>query len=192
VAGNPLPESSLLRGDLPNEEYPEDPKKASVKRLSWSPNEIELAIDAKEATTIYVNQNWAPEWRSSVGTVKSVEKLLAIDVPAGSYKLVLAYKDRALMACLSVSLLSLLVLLFVFAREGLRWMRAESARWSTLATWPDELPVEGEPAPSESAAASESADGTESAAASESADAKDPDATDADATDADATDADAS
>ncbi len=148
VAGNPLPESPRLRGDLPQEEYPSDPAKASVKRLSWSPNEIELEVDAKEATTIFVNQNWAPEWRASIGTVKSVEKLLAVDVPAGKHTLVIAYRDRMLMACLLVSLLSLLGLLGVFAREGFRGLKAESVRWRTLPMWPDEVAAKAE-APAE-------------------------------------------
>jgi hypothetical protein len=139
VAGNPLPESALLRGDLAAEEYPVDPTKATVKRLSWSPNVIELEVDAREPTTIRVNQNWAPEWRANVGTVKSDEKLLAVDVPAGKNVVTLAYRDRALVACLLLSLLSLLAFIGVFAREGWRWFRAERARWSRLPKWPDEL-----------------------------------------------------
>ena len=139
VAGNPLPESALLRGDLPAEEYPVDPTKATVKRLSWSPNVIELEVDAHEATTIRVNQNWAPEWRTTVGTVKSDEKLLAVDVPAGKHVITLAYRDRALLACLLFSLVSLLALVGVFARDGWRWFREERTRWATMPTWPDEL-----------------------------------------------------
>lgn len=137
-AGNPLPVSPLLRGDLPAEEYPVDPRKATVKRLSWSPNEIELEIDAREATTIRINQNWAPEWRTSVGNVKNDERLLAVDVPAGKYTLTLAYRDRALIACLLVSVAASLLLLFVFGRDGWRWFRNERVRWATLPTWPDE------------------------------------------------------
>ncbi len=140
VAGNPLPESALLRADLPQEEYPEDPAVATVKRVSWSPNEISLEVDAKAPTRILVNQNWAPEWRASVGRVVSYEKLLAVEVPAGKNVVVLAYRDLRLMACLFVSLLSLLAFLAVFAREGVRWIRRERARWSTMPTWPDETP----------------------------------------------------
>lgn len=139
VAGNPLPESALLRADLPAEEYPVDPKKATVKRLSWSPNVIELEVDAKEATTVRVNQNWAPGWRTDVGTVKSDEKLLAVDVPAGKHVVTLAYRDRALLACLLFSFVSLLAFAGVFARDGWRWLREERARWTTMPTWPDEL-----------------------------------------------------
>ena len=138
VAGNPLPQSALLRGDLPQEEYPSDPAKATVTRKSWSPNVIELDVDAKEPTTIFVNQNWAPQWQSSVGTVKNHDMLLAVDVPAGKYTLELAYKDTLLRASLFLSLLSLLGVLYVFGRAGVGWVRAERLRWRTLPTWPDE------------------------------------------------------
>lgn len=147
VAGNPLPESALLRADLPAEEYPVDPAKATVKRLSWSPNVIELEVDAKEPTTIRVNQNWAPEWRTDVGKVKSDEKLLAVDVPAGKNVVTLAYRDRALMACLMVSLVSLLGMIGLLVRDTWKWFAAERVRWAGMPTWPDEVgkASEGEP-----------------------------------------------
>ncbi|MDB5212230.1 MAG: hypothetical protein JWO86_157 [Myxococcaceae bacterium] len=138
VAGTPLPQSALLRGALPQEEYPSDPTKATVTRKSWSPNVIELDVDAKEATTIYVNQNWAPQWQSSVGTVKDHEKLLAVDVPAGKYTMELAYRDRLLTVCLLLSLATLLGVLYAFGRSGWQWLQAERVRWRTLPTWPDE------------------------------------------------------
>lgn len=138
VAGNPLPESALLRGDLEQEEYAEDPSKATVKRLKWTPNEITLEVDAKEPTTVRINQNWAPQWRSDVGMVKSVDKLLAVDVPAGKSVVVLAYKDRFLDACLLVSLGTLLTLVYVFGRHGRRYLTRERARWQAMPTWPEE------------------------------------------------------
>jgi len=144
-AGNPLPESPLLRGDLEQEEYPVDPAKASVKRLSWTPNEITLEVDAKEPTTIHVNQNWAPEWTTSVGTVKNEQQLLAVEVPAGKSTVVVAFRDRMLMVCLLVSLLALLAVIAVFTREGYRWARLEIVRWRSLPTWPDELPTTAGP-----------------------------------------------
>lgn len=138
VAGNPLPQSARLRGDLPQEEYPADPTKATVTRKEWSPNKIELEVEAKEATTIFVNQNWAPQWRSSVGTVRNDEQLLAIDVPAGRHAMTIAYKDRLLVACLLVSLATLLGVGYVFGRGGWEWLQAERVRWRTMPTWPDE------------------------------------------------------
>ncbi|MBX3222236.1 MAG: hypothetical protein KF795_17085 [Labilithrix sp.] len=168
VAGNPLPESALLRGDLAQEEYPQDPTKATVKRLVWTPNEITLEVDAKEPTTVLVNQNWAAEWRSNVGVVKSVEKLLAVDVPAGKHVVVLSYKDRFLGACLLVSLASLLGVAFVLGRDGVRWAKRERARWATLPLWPHEIAepaataeTDGTAAPPEpSASASDEGDAT--------------------------------
>ncbi|HVJ91565.1 MAG TPA: hypothetical protein VM580_17300, partial [Labilithrix sp.] len=156
VAGNPLPESALLRGDLEAEEYPQDPSKATVKRLEWTPNKITLEVDAKEPTTVLVNQNWAAPWRASVGTVKSFEKLLAVDVPAGKNVVVLEYSDRFLNTCLLVSLASLLGVAFVLGRDGVRWAKRERARWDTLPMWPGGAPVAtngGVAAPGETSAA---------------------------------------
>jgi hypothetical protein len=141
VAGNPLPESALLRGDLKQEEYPQDPTKATVKRLEWTPNRIRLDVDAKEPTTVLVNQNWAPAWRTDIGSVKSHDKLLAVDVPAGKNVLTLEYKDRFLDACLLLSLATLLGVGFVVGRDGLRWVRRERARWATLPLWPGDPPT---------------------------------------------------
>ncbi len=159
VAGNPLPESKLLRGDLAQEEYPADPTKATVKRLDWSPNAITLDVDAKEPTTIYVNQNWAPAWRTDVGTVTSVEKLLAVDVPAGKHTVHLVYRDTFLYFCLLVSAASLLGLAFVFGRDGVRFVRKEAEAWKTMPWWPDQLPTDDEPpaaeGPDEASPASE-------------------------------------
>ena len=157
VAGNPLPESALLRGDLAQEEYPEDPTKATVKRLEWTPNAIKLEVDAKEPTTILVNQNWAPEWRASIGTVKSVEKLLAVDVPGGKNVVVLEYKDRFLTACLLVSLATLLGIAYVIGRDGVRWAKRERVRWATLPLWPDHATPAVKPTGADASAPGEAA-----------------------------------
>jgi hypothetical protein len=136
VAGNPLPESALLRGDLPQEEYAKDPQAATVKRVGWTPNKITLDVDAKEPTTIYVNQNWAPAWKSNVGTVKSVDKLLAVDVPAGKNSIVLTYADRFLELCLLVSIFSLLAVVYVLGRDAYRWGREKADGFDDLPLWP--------------------------------------------------------
>lgn len=137
VSGNPIPESALLRGDLPQEEYPEDPAKASVKRLDWSPNVIRLEVDAKEPTTVLVNQNYAPQWRASVGTVRDKEKLLAVDVPAGKHELVLSYKDRFLDFCMLVSLGTLLFVVGYLGRALYRAARREYEGFQDLPLWPE-------------------------------------------------------
>lgn len=138
VAGNPLPESALLRGDLPQEEYPEDPSKATVKRLKWTPNAIDLEVDAKEATTILINQNWAPEWRTSVGTVRNKEKLLAIDVPAGKNEITVAYKDRFLDFCLLVSFATTIAVAWYLGKTAYRAAKKAYDGFNDLPAWPDE------------------------------------------------------
>jgi hypothetical protein len=140
VAGNPIPESPLLRGDLPAEEYPASPAQGTVKRLSWSPNAIELEVDAREPMNVRVNQNWAPAWRTNIGTVKSEQKLLTVDVPAGKHIVRLEYRDYGLIACLLVSLATLLALLVLLARDALNAIRRLVRHWAALPMWPDERP----------------------------------------------------
>ncbi|MBX3231101.1 MAG: hypothetical protein KIT84_37190 [Labilithrix sp.] len=145
VAGIPVPESTRLRGDLPQEEYPADPNVATVKRISWSPNAIVLDVDAKAATTILVNQNWAPEWRSNVGTVRSEELLLAVDVPAGKHTLRLNYTSWVVYLSALLSLVTLLALLWYGGRHVVRAAKRERVRFETLPLWPVERDEEGPP-----------------------------------------------
>lgn len=83
----PWPASRLLRADAPAEEYLADPSSGSVRRLGWSPNRIVLAVELSRPGVLLVNQNWDSGWRSSVGTVRSEQGLLAVDLPAGSHRL---------------------------------------------------------------------------------------------------------
>jgi hypothetical protein len=136
VAGNPVPESALLRGDLQQEEYPEDASKATVKRLDWSPQAITLDVDAKEATTIRINQNWSSHWGSDVGTVRDEEKLLVVDVPAGKNTVHLRYRDYTTYFCLAVTLATLFALLRHAFRKTRAFLVTERDRWKTLPLWP--------------------------------------------------------
>ena len=136
VVGFTIPESPRLRADLPQEEYPADPALATVKRVSWSPNEIVLDVDAKAPTTIYVNQNWARQWRSSVGTVRSEEGLLAVDVPAGQHTLTLAYRDYVIYVSFWISLLTLAAILWFGVRQLIPWVKEQWAAFPALPAFP--------------------------------------------------------
>lgn len=136
VVGFTIPESPRLRADLPQEEYPADPALATVKRVSWSPNEIVLDVEAKAPTTIYVNQNWARQWRASVGTVRSEEGLLAIDVPAGKHTLTLAYRDYVVLFSFYVSLFTLLAIVGFGARQLVTWGKRWWAGFDALPAFP--------------------------------------------------------
>jgi hypothetical protein len=136
VSGNPVPESALLRGDLEQEEYPEDPAKATVKRLDWSPQAITLEVDAREATTVRINQNYDAHWRTDVGTVRDLDKLLVVDVPAGKNVVHVTYKDYTTYFCLAVSLATLIALLRRAFRGARAFVQEERTKWKTLPFWP--------------------------------------------------------
>lgn len=144
VSGNPIPQSHLLRGDLPAEEYPVDPNVATVKRLAWSPNAIDLEVDAKAPTTIHVNQNWSPHWKSDVGVARSDDRLLAVDVPAGKNVVHLRYRDGLQTFSLLLSAATLLFMIVVAARFVRAWGRATWKDFKAMPTWPDEVAAEQE------------------------------------------------
>jgi hypothetical protein len=120
-----FPESPLLRGDIPSEEYA-DAKDAKVTRTLWTPNRIVLHVDAAKPFDLLVNQNFHGAWRASRGEVFAKEKLLAVHAPAGQYDLVLTYRDWSVVIGGFVSvggLLALAVLLWPMARSRLRAVR---------------------------------------------------------------------
>jgi hypothetical protein len=127
--GIAIPESPLLRADLEAEEYPADPTIAKVKRLSWSPHEIVLAVEAAAPARVFVNQNWSRHWRTDVGKVVAFDELLAVDVPQGSHRVTLRYRDYTSIACFTISLTTLLVLLLYLARKGIGRLRDELVRY---------------------------------------------------------------
>jgi hypothetical protein len=80
----PFPTSPALRPDLPMEEYLTDPDAGTIRRVKWTPNAIELEAILKRPSTVVVNQNWQPGWSASLGTVRSKNGLLAVDLPVGT------------------------------------------------------------------------------------------------------------
>jgi hypothetical protein len=104
----PLDVSPLLRGDLPADEYLADPDAGTVRRVSWSPNEIVLEVDAKRPTTVLVNQNMGVGWRArGAALVEGGENgLLAARVDAGRHTVTFRYLPRSVLAGAVVSLLA--------------------------------------------------------------------------------------
>jgi hypothetical protein len=118
-----FPESPLLRADAPQEEYADPSGAAKVTRVSWSPNRLDLHVDARQPFDLLVNQNFHPAWRSSKGEVFSKEKLLAVHAPAGTYDVTLTYRDSRIIFGAVVSLGSLalaLALTWPLVRRRLR------------------------------------------------------------------------
>jgi hypothetical protein len=102
-------QSTELRGDLPQEEYLKDADAGTVRRVSWSPDRIDLQVDLTRPARVYVNQNWHAGWHSSVGAVVSESGLLAVDLDAGSHALTLEFRPRSALAGLGTTLLGLVV-----------------------------------------------------------------------------------
>jgi hypothetical protein len=121
-----FPESPLLRGDIPSEEYADPTSDAKVTRTLWTPNRIVLHVDAPRSFDLMVNQNFHGAWRASRGEVFSKEKLLAVHAPAGQYDLVLTFRDWSVVVGGFVSVAGLLlvtVLLWPVVRSWLRAVR---------------------------------------------------------------------
>lgn len=131
ITGIPVPESPLLRGDLAREEYALDPA-AKVVRRDWTPNSLQLAVEATAATIVLVNQNYDRHWRSSLGTVVNHQGLLAVQVPAGKHVLQLQFRDWLLLTCIALSALTLAVLLGLWLAHGLGMVRGWWRQWRQL------------------------------------------------------------
>jgi hypothetical protein len=116
-----VPQSKLLRGDLAQEEYLRSPDDGTVVRRAWSPNEIDLHASLTHPARLFVNQNWHPGWRSSVGTVAQEDGLLAVDLPAGENDVRLRFRSRAALGGLAVTVAALVA-------AALLWRRSKAGK----------------------------------------------------------------
>jgi hypothetical protein len=116
-----IPQSRLLRGDLAHEEYLAEPDAGEVARRAWSPNRIDLHAALKRPARLYVNQNWHPGWRASVGDVREEQGLLAVDLPAGESDVTLRFLPRSGVGGACVSLAALVAAVFAWRRPRARW-----------------------------------------------------------------------
>jgi hypothetical protein len=134
LEGYAVAQSERLRGDLPQEEYLEDPSAGELRRTFWSPNRIELEAELVRGARVLVNQNWHAGWRASVGTVQAEEGLLAVDLPAGNHRLTLRFLPRSALGGVAVALTALVGLgLLVRRRKSRSRLFAQSELWWTLA-----------------------------------------------------------
>ena len=130
-----MAQSTLLRGDLPAEEYlaPENSTAGSVKRVSWSPNRIVVHANLRAPARLLVNQNWAPGWHASTGTIASNAELLAVDLPAGERDVTLTFLPWATSAGAGVTCVALACLALLGWRAHRRDLFSKKARVVTAA-----------------------------------------------------------
>jgi len=84
---------------------------AGTLRLSrWTPNALSFEVNVPSPTVLVVNQNYDPNWRviSGRGEVFSNAGLIAVRVPARRQELEIAFRSRAFMIGLSLSLLTVI------------------------------------------------------------------------------------
>jgi hypothetical protein len=114
----PVPQSPLLRGDLPAEEYlaDADADAGHVTRRRWSPNRIDLDVALDRPAELRVNQNYHPGWRASVGHVVDRQGLLAVALPAGEHHVTLRFLPRSALGGGLASLLAAAALVYLAAR----------------------------------------------------------------------------
>jgi hypothetical protein len=120
----PVPESPLLRGDLPSEERVVEPGAGTVTERSWSPDAIDLDVTLSRPATVAINQNWHEGWRSSVGEVASDHGLLTVALPEGTHALSLRFAPRSATGGALVSLVAAAALVFL----GVRARRAPQVK----------------------------------------------------------------
>lgn len=107
--GYPVRMSRALRGDLPAEEFLEDRAAGTARRLHWSPNRIEVEVNASSPTHLIINQNWHPSWTANHGDVVSRDGLLAVRLAPGTQRVVLRFLPRSAIAGAIVSALALAI-----------------------------------------------------------------------------------
>jgi hypothetical protein len=82
-----------------------------VRRLGWSPNEIDLEVVTEDGGVVAVNQNTARGWSARGGTIveaDGLEGLLAVRVAPGRVTLTLTYEEPGIIPLMLVSFLTMI------------------------------------------------------------------------------------
>jgi hypothetical protein len=120
----PVPISPLLGADLFADEYLQEAGAGTVRRVHWSPNRIELDVDLRRPATVLVNQNFAPGWQVTGGTIANEGGLLAAHVPQGHHGLTFRYLPRSVLIGGAISFLAALGSALFLERERRRRSRS--------------------------------------------------------------------
>ncbi len=82
----------------------------SIALTRWTPNALSFAVDAPESTVMVINQNYDKNWRivSGRGEMMPYSGLIAVRVPPGHQSVAIAFRSRAFIVGLTVSLLAII------------------------------------------------------------------------------------
>ena len=90
-----------------------------VKQVSWTPNELIFDVNVPMATTLVINQNLAPGWQlvDGKGSLSADGTLMAVRIPAGHYRIELAYTPPHILLALGLTIFATIALLGIWLIE---------------------------------------------------------------------------
>ncbi|HVN64923.1 MAG TPA: hypothetical protein VMT58_09820 [Candidatus Binataceae bacterium] len=91
----------------------------SVGLSRWSPNKLEYDVDAPAPTTLVINQSYEPGWRvaSRPGAIISQNGLIAVQIPAGKYRIAIGYLPTGVLIGAGITILT------IFLAAAIIWLR---------------------------------------------------------------------
>ncbi|HEX6838852.1 MAG TPA: hypothetical protein VF334_19875, partial [Polyangia bacterium] len=105
-----------------------DASAGEIKGTRWTPNRLTFDVELSHAATLIANQNWNEHWKTTVGSITKLGRKyaadqdggqLAIQLPAGRYRVTAYYRPRSFVVGVVVTLgtLALIALLLIRSRK---------------------------------------------------------------------------
>lgn len=119
IAENAMPKYFInVKGELiPNPEYKGEAHfldSGNMVQVYFQPNSIIAQVRIQKPDTLIINQNYHRDWRTDKGWLFERNGLLALELDEiGTYNITLRYVSRSFFIGLSISILSLLLIIFV-------------------------------------------------------------------------------
>jgi hypothetical protein len=90
-----------------------------VTQILWTPNKLAYDVDVPAATSLVVNQNLAPGWHLArgQGSIYSEGTLMAVHIPAGHYRIELAYQPPHIWIAVGLTLVAFIGLIAIWLFE---------------------------------------------------------------------------
>jgi hypothetical protein len=105
----------LWEGDVPQVKSADG--KSRVVRARRTQNTFTFDVEADEPARVLLNTSFDYNWRASVGAAVEHQKLLAVDLPAGTHHVRVRYRPRFLTFGAVVSIVSALLVLRALGRR---------------------------------------------------------------------------
>ena len=115
--------AAVWTGDVPQARAASPTAKVGIA-VTRTQNSFVADVDAKEPVRILFNTAYDRGWRATTGNVVNQSKLLAVDVPAGQYHLVVKYWPLGLTVGLVITVLSIAGTIAFFWVDASRRRRA--------------------------------------------------------------------